>query len=344
VLSLYVSTDPTKHMKDEYRLVLRKLLDEAGRRGAAQADITAVDRYFDYEFDWQGKGVAVFSCDAARLWQAFPLYVAVPNLVEVAEQPYVKPLSDLLSEHQRFGVVLVEQEKARMFAMRMGQIEERLGTIGDEIKKVRRGGTAATSIALHTEDHAFKNMKDAANLTRQFCEANKCERLIIGGSDVNVAKFIPLLPKAWQEKVVATVKMDIVTSEQQVLDASRAIMDASVKEHQQELVRQMIDAASKGGPGAMGMADTLAALQDKRVYILLVHEGFQAPGYRCTHCGFLSAQEMSKCPFCGGDMVKNDNAVDDLLHNALAQGVKVELIADSEELRNVGSIGAILRY
>lgn len=344
VLSLYVSTDPTKHLKAEYRLVLRQLLDEAGCAGAVEADVNAVERYFDYQYDGQGKGVAVFSCAPRKFWRAYPLHVAIPNLVEVGDTPYAKPLSDLLSEHQRYGVVLIAQEAARMFAMRMGQIEDRLGTIGEEIKKVRRGGTAAQSIALHIQDQAIKNMREAAELTRQFCENGRCERLIVGGTDANVAKFMPLLPKHLRDRVVATVPMDLAASPQEVLEVSRAIMDAAIREHQQRLVEQMIDAAAKAGPGATGLADTLAALQDKRVYILLVQEGFQASAYRCGHCGYLAAQKMSKCVYCGGEMSEIENAVDDITHRALQRGVRVELVADSPDLGRVGSIGAILRY
>ena len=61
VLSLYLNVDPSQHTTDEYKLALRQLLRGAGERAAA-TDIAAVERYFDLEYDWSGRGVAVFSC------------------------------------------------------------------------------------------------------------------------------------------------------------------------------------------------------------------------------------------------------------------------------------------
>ena len=86
VLSLYLDVDPTKRTTDEYKLVLRGLLKEVAGH-ARRKDISAVETYFDHEYDWQGKGVVVFSCIKQDFWRAYPFAVPVDNHVYVGERP-----------------------------------------------------------------------------------------------------------------------------------------------------------------------------------------------------------------------------------------------------------------
>ena len=78
VLSLYLNVDPTEQSTEQYRLTLRTLLkgvtDEAGA-----ADVDRVERYFEFEYDWQGRGVALFSCQDADFWRGFSLAVPLQN-------------------------------------------------------------------------------------------------------------------------------------------------------------------------------------------------------------------------------------------------------------------------
>ena len=80
VLSLYLDVDPTKRTTDEYKLVLRGLLKETSGQ-ARRKDVGAVERYFDHEYDWQGKGVVLFSCLKQDFWRVYPLAVPVENHV-----------------------------------------------------------------------------------------------------------------------------------------------------------------------------------------------------------------------------------------------------------------------
>ena len=91
VLSLYLNVDPTQQTKDHYRLTLRSLLKEVGGEADAK-DVEAMERYFEHEYDWQGRGVALFSCHAVGFWQAFVLAVPVHNHAYVSHRPYILSL------------------------------------------------------------------------------------------------------------------------------------------------------------------------------------------------------------------------------------------------------------
>ncbi len=344
VLSLYLSTDPSRHIKDEVKLHLRGMLKQAVALGAAQADADRMERFVDLEYDWQAKGLAMFSYQAGDFWRAYPLSVPVSNHVFVADRPYVKPLSDILDEYGRFAVALVDQEGARVILYHLGVVEDATGTLGAELKRHKQGGWAAQRLQRREDAKAHQNLKDAVTLMKDFCQKHRCKRLIVGGQDETVSRFLAMLPKTLRDSVIGTMPMDITASESGALERAQDLLEKAEREREATLVRQMITAATKGGPGAIGLADTLTALQEERVHILLVEEGFQATAYRCDHCGYIGAQNTKTCVYCGGPMTPIQDAADAIVRRAIQRGVEVEFVQSNEELRQAGQIGAILRY
>ncbi|MGA9350681.1 MAG: hypothetical protein WBW48_18010 [Anaerolineae bacterium] len=351
VLSLYLNVDPTKHPTDEYKLVLRGLLKEVTGQ-ALRRDIAAVERYFDHEYDWQGKGVVMFSCLGQDFWRVYPLAVPVENHVYASERPYIKPLTDILDAYGRYGVVLVDQEGARLFLFRLGELQETSGTIGEEVKRTkhgrgsaagRRGGVGARA-RRKEEEIAQRNLREAAELTAKFCEGGRCSRIILGGTEQNVALFHEMLSKDLQDQVVGSFPAVMTALETEVLDRSLEIIAEVEREREKALVESAITAAAKGGAGVIGLADTLGAMHEGRVHILLVDEGYRAAGYRCQQCGYIAAQAKKECPFCGGMVKQIDDAVDLIVREVIDQGGRVEVVRDSPDLKKAGHIVALLRY
>jgi len=344
VLSLYLSTDPARHMKEETKLTLRGMLKQAGALGASPADAERIERFVNLEYDWQAKGVAMFSCQAKGFWQAFPMSVPVQNHMFVADRPYLKPLSDILNEFGRYAVVLVDRESARLVMFRLGVVEDTAGTIGTELKHHRQGGWAAQRLQRREDGKAHQNLKEVVKLTQDFCGKHKCKRLIVGGQDDTVAKFLGMLPKALRNQVVGAFSLDIAASETEISQRSQEVIESAEREREAELVQRLITAATKGGAGAIGLADTLTAIQEERAHMLVIAEDFQASAYQCQHCGYIGAQKIDKCVYCGGGMTRIKDAVDAIVRRAVERGVEVEFISGNDDLQRAGSIGAILRY
>lgn len=352
VLSLYLNVDPTQHTKDEYKLTLRSMLKGVTSEASAK-DLAEVEKYFDFQYDWQGKGVVIFSCLDEDFWRAYPLAVPVENHVFVADSPYIKPLTDVLDEYGRYGVVLVDREGARLFLFNQGELEETDGTLGEEVKRTKRGGGSAAGrlggltarASRHEEGIAQRNLKEVAELAARFCEGGRCSRIILGGTDETLTQFQGMLPKDLQGRVVGSIPLDMTASETEVLDRSLEVIQEVERKREEELVEQLITAAtSKGGHGALGLDDTLAAVQEGRAHILVVAEGYTATGYGCQNCGYIAAHEMQECPFCGGKMAPIEDTVNTIVRKAIELGVEVEVVKGSAALEKAGSIGAILRY
>ena len=44
--------------------------------------------------------------------------------------------------------------------------------------------------------------------------------------------------------------------------------------------------------------------------MLVVERGYRQSGYQCAGCGYLTAQEMDRCLFCGGTFVEIPDAAE----------------------------------
>lgn len=352
VLSLYLNVDPTQRTTEQYRLTLRSLLKQAAEE-AESADVEAVERYFDHEYDWQGRGVAIFACEAAGFWRSYSLAVPVHNDIYVSHRPYIKPLTDVLDAYGRYGVILVDREGARMFLFNLGELVEATGMLGEEVRRAKHGGASgvagmrggvAARAARRGEAVVMRNLKEMAEAAEAFCNDTGVLRLLLGGTDANVSQFHDMLPKAMQERIIGTFSIDVNAPESEVQALSMEVIEEVAEQREEELVAQMIAGWKRGSGAAVGLSDTLAALQEHRVSILLIAAGYEASGYRCRNCRYVMLVERDECPLCGGEIEAVEDLVDTMTHRALESGVEVEIVRGNEQLEESGSVGALLRY
>jgi peptide subunit release factor 1 (eRF1) len=352
VLSLYLNVDPTQQTKEQYKLVLRSLL-KAVADEARPADIEAIERYFDFEYGWQGRGVAVFACQAVDFWRSFSLAVPVHNHAYVSHRPYIKPLTDVLDAYGRYGVILVGSEGARMFLFNLGELVEATGTLGEEVRRTKHGGASGVAgmrggmparTARRGEAVVQRNLKEVAEATEAFCRSNGCTRLVLGGTEANISQLQDLMPKALQDKVIGSFSVDFGAAEGDIQARSMDLIEEVAAERELGLVDDLIAGWKRGTGATVGLSDTLAALQEHRPWVLLIGAGYEAAGYRCENCRYLMLTKREECPLCGGPVDHVDDLVETMTHRALEQGVEVEIVRGSGELEEAGSIGALLRY
>ena len=352
ILSLYLNVDPTQQTTDQYKLTLRSLLKGIAD-DANSSDVEAVERYFDFEYDWQGKGVAVFSCQDAGFWRSYSLAVPVQNDVRLARRPYIKPLTDVLDAYGRYGVILVDQEGARMFLFHLGELIEATGLLGEEVRRAKHGGASgvtgmrggmASRVARRGEVVVQRNLKEVAEAAEEFCTSNGIRHLVLGGTEANVSQIFDMLPRPLQDKVIGSFTVGVGAPVGEVQGRSMELIEKMAQEREFELVNDMISGWKRGSGAVVGLSDTLTALQEHRAATLLVAAGGEASGYRCRNCRYLMLSEREECPLCGGTIEAVDDLVDTMVHRALEQGVEVEIVRGNRALEESGSIGALLRY
>lgn len=343
VLSVYLNVDPLQRMADTSKLALRHLLDSVDSQ-VRNEDRERVHRYVEFEYDWQSRGLVCFSCASGNLWQAYPLMVPVQDKVFVGRRAYVKPLSDLMDTYARYGVVLVDREGAHLFLFHMGKLEDVTGVVGEDVKRHKQGGWASARYQRHEDEAAYRNFKDAAEMTAEIARDGRCRYLILGGTGENVAQFSALLPKNVRQLVIGTITVDMNASPAEVQEKSLAVIEGASKARKAALVEQIVTLAAKGGPATQGLKDTLVAVYAGRAHHLVVDEAYTAPAYRCDHCGFVDTEPADLCPSCGSSLRLLPDAVDSLVRWAMSQGIDLTITTGGADVAEPGFVGALLRY
>jgi len=348
VLSIYLNTEPSEGNADAYRLRLRSMLKEV----KLPQDVEAIERYMNHEYDWSGRSVALFSCAGAKFFRAFPLAVPVRNVVHIGPRPSVKTLADLAENYGGFGVVLIDKQGARLFYSNMGEMREQEGLVGETVKHTKHGGASAvagrrggTAGQTQYEDELVdRNMRDAVDFAVHFFEENHIRRVLIGGTDDNVALFRSMLPKAWQSLIKGTFPMSMTASHSEVLMRALQIGQEAERQRETRTVEDLLTLAAKGGNAILGVVNVLAAAHDSRIQNLVVTNGFHQPGYQCPDCHRLSLNPSVDCEGCEEKPVPVDDLVELLVSDVLRKGGEVEVVRANTPLESRGSIGALLRY
>ncbi len=353
ILSVYLNVDPTKHTTDEYKLALRQMLKQA--EGMANPeDIEAVERFFNHEYDWSGRGVVVFSGLAADFWHTYSLAVSVASGVTVARKPYIWPLVALVDTYGSYLVAHVDRQGVRWMLFEMGELQITDEYVGEEVRKLkkgrgssggagRRGGAPISS--RREEEIVHRNVREAAKATERFCRQHKPQRLIIAGAEPTISQFQHELPKALSDKVIGTLSLAPNASEPEIRERSLEILHQVERGREAALVEAVFTAAAKGRGGVIRLADTLGAAHEGRIQTLLIARDYHEPGYQCRNCSYITDQALEICPFCGGQFVEISDAAEALVTQVIEDGGKVEVIdaAEHPKIAEFG-VGALLRY
>lgn len=348
VLSVYLNTDPSEGNKDSYRLRLRNLLKGVN----LPQDVDVIERYFQGEYDWSGRGVALFSCAPQNFFRVYPLALPVPDFVHVSDRPSVRVLADMLDSYGGYGVILIDKQGARAFSFHLGELQEQEGMMGEAVKRTKHGGASTfpgrmggiAGRTRHQEEVVERNMKDAVDFSVNFFNEYRVRRILIGGTEDNVSQFRSLLPKAWQSLIIGSFPMNMNAGHAEVLTKAMQVGQEVEKKRTAQLIQDLVTKAAKGSGAVVGVEPTLQEINRERVSTLVVIQGYQQPAYRCKECSYLTSEPHRTCSNCGGELFSIPDAIDVAVSRTMRRGGDVEVVHSSPELERAGMVGAFLRY
>ncbi len=221
IISLYLNTEPSRGNAETHRLRLRNMIKDI----SLKQDADAIEKYFNYSYDWSGRSVAVFSCAPADFFHAIPLAVPVKDFIQIGSKAAVDQLEDLLQEFSNIGVIVVDKQGARLFHFHLGELVEQEGYLGDLVKHVKDGGASSAhglrggSLAggRTVRETIDRNQREIAEAATKFLETKRVRRILIGGTDENVSHFRNFMPKAMQSLVVGSFAMAMTATTSEVL-------------------------------------------------------------------------------------------------------------------------------
>jgi peptide chain release factor subunit 1 len=358
VLSVYLSVershvrDAAHYLETALRQQVRALKErlEGPARDAFAADAEHALQYVAHH-SLKAQSLVLF-CDASEdfLW-ARELHVPVRQTVQWLDTVYLSPLLEVWDDYERYGVILTDKTRARLFTVFLGEVEEAQEVFAPaDVRHLVTTGTdhlwSQKRFQRRAEVHARWHLRQVAAAIDRLAYRLAFDRLILAGPVEATHELARLLPKRIQTRVVTTLTLPIDASEHLVLQGTLKIEQAIERAHERDVVETLLTAAAKHEHAVQGLPDTLRALQAGRIITLVYAEGFAPRGAQCAHCTSLLAAGQVPCPHCGGTVQEVEDLVERMVVRVWDAGGKVEHLrgAAAERLHQAGGIGAFLRY
>jgi len=284
-----------------------------------------------------GDNIAVFASDKNNFQEHITLPVNVENLLIVDSSPYLRPLARIMDEWESFTLLLVSSNYAKIFAVELGRVEDTKKLSADIMNKHKKGGwsQARFNRLRRGAIHAF--------FTEVIEELQKRadERIIIAGPGTAKNQLVDMLPVDLNKKIVDVIDIS-VNDEQKLLKESLSLISEREKRQSHEAVQHLKNEILRNGLAVYGVEETLQAVKNGQVELLIIEKDFKLNGWICEHCQIVGEGNKSSCPYCGKETSQVD-VLEEILEFAERTDAEIEF-TDDEEISKLGHVGAILRY
>ncbi|HUR23558.1 MAG TPA: hypothetical protein VMZ73_06775 [Acidimicrobiales bacterium] len=348
VVSLYLDVDGSRFVRPkDYELHLDSLargaLEEHGP--AVEADVSKIVGHVKAGIDRSStRGVALFSCGPQGLWEVLELPVPVRNQVVVNSSPHIRQLEAVLDNNERFGVLLADKQRARMFVFELGRLIDK-SEVFDQLPRHEddRGDWDKDHVRDHSAEVAHHHLKRAAQVAFEVFQSQGFDHLIVGAPEEICNELERVLHSYLRDRIAARVSVPVNATDAVITQAALAVEADVERSKETALVNRLRNAVGSGNGGVAGVEKVLASLVERRVETLLVSDGYEAPGWRCEACRHIAVRGPS-CPMCSTPMHQVDDVVEEAVEDALGQSCRVEVVVDNADLDVLGRIGALLRF
>lgn len=311
--------------------------------------------------------------EVVELYEVIPPKPLNVSYYSCDDKFYVKPLVEMISKKEKFGIILVDNNEATIAVIDGKNID-----IKDELTsgvpgKTSKGGQSARRFERLREmelNDFYKRIGEHAN--EIFLKIEDLNGIILGGPGLTKEEFRKgnYLNYQLRDKILALVD----TAYTSLQGVKEALEKASPSIEQMELLRErkvvqaFLSEVGKGsGLASYGEEEVIKNLKTGKVDTLLISESLDLTKAEvvCGNCGFSETRKVvdedaelfytrlrsEKCPKCGVESLsvkEESNYLDELTKLADSAGAKVELISSKTEegtmlLKGFGGLAALLK-
>lgn len=331
VLSMYLDMSP--HMsgkqpwqrtsstvvRNRFREIEKTLLPRDPALEGFRKDAEKVEHYLENHSEPWHQGAAIFACDAHGLFETLETGVVFQNQIAFEPYPDLFQLARLLDEQETVVTAVVDTNTTRLFVTRRGFLEEVAGPDDSPFGYGKRNTGALNQPRYHrrAENKRKAFAREAASAIEDLVQQEGARRVILAGDEV----ALPLLHQELSNTIEPLVheevlRLDIRTPRHEVHEEIKPVIEYMERESSHSQVDNLVEGVRAGGLAISGMQETLDALDQGQVDVLLLANDVA-----------LNEQERSK-----------------LVRQAAQTGAQVEVVEGHPALQEMGGVGALLRY
>jgi peptide subunit release factor 1 (eRF1) len=304
----------------------------------------------------RGNGVhakAVFACSAQGFWREYDLPAQLSGTQLLVDRHFhLKPLAHLLGASPSLGVVLgvvlVDRHRARLFELRLGELNELEGFFHPLSRRGRSDGFAGYDGG-HAErrvaDEARQHYKFVADFFKDALEKGMFDKWILGCQEIHWSQFAPQLHSYASQKLLGRFSAEVAhVSRDEIRTQAERIFADWQQRRCSEALHETLSQARSNGRGVTGLRRVLRSLEMGEIQTLLIGDNYVAQAVECTGCGHLDAHLVSFCPACGRETREVVDVAEAILPWVIRHDIEVFYVKDDPEFDNVGNIAALLRF
>jgi hypothetical protein len=326
ILSIYLNVDQSVHSNrnrgfeqqlENLTAAIRTTIHDVAEE---ERFVSAAHHIQDFVLAYQPRtrGLAIFFDAVDGFFWHQDVGVPIHNQARWNHELFLQPLANVLDQLERYGVVLLDQSRVRLFSVFLGEIEE---------------------ISLETPAQRATDEIDS------FVQSKHVHRLVLTGANEIISRFRDRLPKRLALLVIGTVNLPIDSTAHEVLSATIGIDKEYEVSTEVQTVKEVIRGVSRNERTVAGLGHTLKAVNLDRVWELIYSEGLTSAGFECEKCAALFSLELKTCLYCGQPVHPVGDVVERAVDHAVRKGAKIEVVTGeaSDSLNNLGGIAAFLK-
>jgi peptide chain release factor subunit 1 len=331
VLSVYLNVDQSersnqnrgfeRHLKDMISSIRATIHDTA----EIERFVTAAHHIEDFvsAYEPSTRGLVMFFDGLDGFSWRQEIGVPIHSQARWDHELFLQPLANMLDQFERYGVVLVDRERLRLFTVFLGEIEE------------------FSPQGLGPYIHFGPISREVDWLV----QSKQVQHLVLAGASDTTSRLRSELPKRLALMVTGVVDLEIDAAVRDVLSATLGLAKDYERSAEAQTVKEVIQGAARNEKTVAGLGRTLRAVNSDRVWELIYSEGFSWPGFECVKCAALFSASTKTCAYCGGSIHPVGDVVERAVDHALRKGARIEVVTGeaSALLKNVGGIGAFLK-
>ena len=354
-LSMYLDLDPsTAPTPADADSRLRSLLARAEKELAGRArhsheeklalgrDLDRVREWWDGEFQRDGvRGVAVFVAGGDGLWRVLPLPRAVPDDVHLGRRLRLMPLVELAADGDGTFVAVVDRERGRVFELRAERLEEVVDRSEEQPGQHDQGGWSQARFQRHLKKLVLEHLKAVGGEIDRRVRRARGPRLVVVAPEELRREIEGALSAEAREALVGWASAEAHASPAELLAAAQPHLAHARAAEVEVALERWREERGTGGRASAGWAETLDAVSDGRVELLLLADGAGQEAFGCPECGRVQAAA-GACPLDGAGL-EPDAASDLVVQQTIVRGGAVSAVPGGLP-DDAEGVAALLRF
>ena len=354
-LTVYVDIDQNKqsNRKRGYLVQAEAMLKELrAEHGRSQRLDAAAERALELlrSIRPEGKAALVVVHPDTELGEVHQIGLPFAAGAHWRRGAFLRPVVEAMDEHERYGVVLTDNKRARLFTAQMGELTEHEDLLSETSSRTRALGSdqwrAQKRHDSRHQEEVASHAKRAIDALHDLSLSAPFDRLIVAGPPQATGQLVRLLPKRLSGKLVETVSMRVGADRKEVLNKILAVQKRMEREQESKLVEGLLAELHDAGKAVADFASVLDAVNQGRVWKLFYAKGLRKEGGECKECGAYLPHAVGPCVYCDGEVQPLTQVIDRLSPSVMEMGGQVEVVDGpaAEKMTPLGSIAALLRY